>query len=93
MSKKWDRLTKMLLAANPQHLVNWLLPGAIYQGELVREQIAPRAIEADILCIVILNGRKMVLHVEIQRRSTSNMGKRLWEYNEDLYRWDTRLQL
>jgi predicted transposase YdaD len=81
MSKKWDRLTKMLLAANPQHLVNWLLPGAIYKGELVREQIEPRAIEADILCIVVLNGRKMVLHVEIQRRSASNMGKRLWEYN------------
>ena len=81
MSKKWDRLTKMLLAANPQHLVNWLLPGAIYKGELVREQIEPRAIEADFLCIVMLKGRKMVLHVEIQRRSASNMGKRLWEYN------------
>jgi hypothetical protein len=81
MSKQWDRLTKMLLAINPQHLVNWLLPGARYKGERVRELIA-LAVEADILFDVVLpDGQEIVLHVEIQRGGKRNIGRRLWEYN------------
>lgn len=81
MSKQWDRFTKALLAINPQHLVNWLLPGARYKGERVRELIA-LSVEADLLFDVVLpDGQEIVLHVEIQRGGKRNMGKRLWEYN------------
>jgi hypothetical protein len=33
MAKTWDNLMKRMVAANPQHFINWLIPGA----QLVRE--------------------------------------------------------
>ncbi len=80
MPKVWDRLMKMLVEANPQHLINWLVEGARLTDVMSREMTA-RAVEADILYTVTVDGQEMVLHVEFQRRSDSNMGKRLWEYN------------
>ncbi|HZU65659.1 MAG TPA: hypothetical protein VFA09_00150 [Ktedonobacteraceae bacterium] len=37
MAKIWDGLMKMLVGANPQHLVSLLLPGAHFEKELVTE--------------------------------------------------------
>src|SRR5216683_4065223 len=80
MPGPWDDLMKMLVGANPQHFVTWLLEGAEYKSERSTE-LKNRTIEADILYNVTLNGREMVLHIEFQRRRDANMGKRLWEYN------------
>ena len=80
MAKLWDALMKMLVGANPQHLVTLLLPEAKYENELVTE-LQNRTIEADLLYTVTWHGQKMILHAEFQRRRDGNMGKRLWEYN------------
>jgi len=80
MPGPWDDLMKMLVGANPQHFVTWLLEGAEYKGERSTE-LKNRTIEADILYNLTLNGKEMVLHIEFQRRRDGNMGKRLWEYN------------
>lgn len=37
VAKIWDGLMKMLVGANPQHLVSLLLPGAHFEKELVTE--------------------------------------------------------
>jgi predicted transposase YdaD len=82
MAKKWDRLMKMLAGANPQHFVNWVIDNGIqFDAEMARELTA-RAIEADVLFIVVdQDGQKVILHIEFQTRDDPNMGKRVWEYN------------
>ena len=47
--KQWDRSIKMLMQANPQDLVSWLLKGAVYQGELNLELQKEAPISADLL--------------------------------------------
>ena len=80
MAKPWDALMKLLVGANPQHLVSLLLPGAKYENQLVTE-LQNRTIDADLLYKVTWRGKKTILHAEFQRRRDPNMGKRLWEYN------------
>ena len=80
MAKPWDDLMKRLFATSPQQIVQWLIPGAQFVGERSLE-LKNRTIEADILYNILVQGKKMVLHVEFQRRSDRTMGKRLWEYN------------
>lgn len=80
MAKPWDTLMKMLVGASRQDFVSFLLPGARYVGELNTE-LQSRTLEADLLYTVIWKNRDVVLHVEFQRRSDANMGRRLWMYN------------
>jgi hypothetical protein len=80
MSGQWDDLMKLLIGVKPQHFVSWLLVGARFVREISKE-LKSRTIEADILYEVILNGQRMILHIEFQRRRDHAMGKRLWEYN------------
>ena len=80
MAKPWDDLMKRLFASNPQQIVRWLVPGATFISERSIE-LKSRTIEADILYNIVVQGKKMVLHVEFQRRGERKMGKRLWEYN------------
>ena len=80
MAKPWDDLMKRLFATSPQQIVQWLIPGAQFVGERSLE-LKNRTIEADILYNILVQGKKMVLHVEFQRRGDRTMGKRLWEYN------------
>ncbi len=72
MPGPWDDLMKMLVGANPQHFVTWLLEGAEYKGERSTE-LKNRTIEADILYNLTLNGKEMVLHIEFQRRRAYNL--------------------
>ncbi|HET9919299.1 MAG TPA: hypothetical protein VFQ30_05625 [Ktedonobacteraceae bacterium] len=82
MAKKWDHLMKLLAKANPQHLVSFVLPGAVYKGETFTDlEAESRQIEADIMYNVIWYGVETVLHIEFQRRHDEDMGKRVWEYN------------
>jgi predicted transposase YdaD len=79
--KQWDILTKMLMQANPQDLVSWILPNAVYQGELNVELQKKHPIFADLLYTIKWRRKKVVLHVEIQRRRHAKMDRRVWEYN------------
>ncbi len=80
LANQWDDLMKMLVREDPQALVSLLLPGASFQGVMDKE-LKTRTIEADLLYRIIWNRKKVVLHVEFQRRRDKNMGRRLWEYN------------
>jgi len=70
----------MLARANPQALVSLLLPRAKFLGEQDRE-LKARTVEADLLYNVIYKRRKIILHVEFQRRGDKHMARRVWEYN------------
>lgn len=80
MAKPWDDIMKRLFFANPQHFISWLVPGAIVLGER-NVVLKSRTLEVDTLYTIRMNGVAMILHVEFQRRSDVEMGKRLWEYN------------
>ncbi len=80
MPGQWDDLMKILVGANPQHFVSFLLAGARFQHERSQE-LKSRTIVADLLYTVIWKRKRMVLHVEFQRRRDRHMGRRLWEYN------------
>ena len=80
MAKPWDDIMKRLFFANPQHFISWLMPGAILLSER-NVVLKSRTLETDTLYNVRMNGIAMILHVEFQRRSEAEMGKRLWEYN------------
>jgi predicted transposase YdaD len=80
MTKLWDDFLKRMFKANPQHFLNWLAPGAILLDEL-SPVLRTRTLEADMLNTILWHGKKIILHIEFQRRGDKNMGKRLWEYN------------
>src|SRR5947209_52416 len=80
MAHVWDDIMKRLLTANPQHFLDWLIPGAQLKSERTIE-LKSRTLEADKLYNVLVNQLDMIWHVEIQRHSDAQMGRRLWEYN------------
>jgi len=57
-----------------------LLPGAKFQEERDKE-LQARTVEADLLYNVVYKRRKIILHVEFQRRADKRMARRVWEYN------------
>jgi predicted transposase YdaD len=78
--KNWDILIKMLMQANPQDLVSWILPDATFKGVLDGE-LQVDSVFADVLYTIEWKGQQIVLHVEFQRNSHPEMDRRLWEYN------------
>jgi hypothetical protein len=80
VAKQWDRLIKLLMQANPQDLVSWILTGAVYQGEL-NVELQKDPITADLLYTVKWMGQQVVLHVEFQRQGDDEMDRRTWKYN------------
>jgi hypothetical protein len=80
MAKQWDSFMKLLVEANKQDLVSFLLPGAIFEKEL-NSEMQSRVLEADLLYVVTWDGMQVILHVEFQKRRDGDMGKRLWKYN------------
>ena len=66
--KQWDILTKMLMQANPQDLVSWILPNAVYQGELNVELQKKHPVFADLLYTIKCEKEQVVLHVEFHQR-------------------------
>jgi predicted transposase YdaD len=79
--KEWDRIMKMLMQANPQDLVSWVLTDAVYEGELSLELQKEPPILADLLYTIRWRGEPFVLHVEFQRGQDDDMGRRVWKYN------------
>ena len=79
MAGIWDSNLKRLIGDNPEAFVKWLLPEATYVREL--SQHLNRSIDTDILYEVILDGEKIVFHLEFQRNNNANMANRVLEYN------------
>lgn len=80
MAKQWDSFMKLLVEANKQDLVSFLLPGATFEKEL-NSEMQSRVLEADLLYVVNWDGMQVILHVEFQKRRDGDMGRRLWKYN------------
>jgi predicted transposase YdaD len=80
VANEWDRIMKLLMQANPQDLVSWVLTDAIYEGEL-NVELQKYPVRADLLYTVKWKGEEGGLHVEFQRKKDTNMGRRAWEYN------------
>src|SRR6266571_4758951 len=80
MAGKWDSILKQLLRYNPQQFVSWLLKDGLFTAELSVE-IKRRDIYADALYKIKLNGKPMLLEVEIQSTNKKLMPERLLEYN------------
>ncbi|HCI78892.1 MAG TPA: hypothetical protein DHW02_04310 [Ktedonobacter sp.] len=77
---QWDDLLKMLVGANPQDFVTFLLRDARYIGTLDRE-LKVKTQQADLLFNVEREGHEFIIHAEFQRRRDPTMGERLWKYN------------
>ena len=77
---QWDDLLKMLVGANPQDFVTFLLRDARYIGTLDRE-LKVKTQQADLLFNVERAGQEFIIHAEFQRRRDPMMGERLWKYN------------
>ncbi len=80
MPKQWDSLMKTLVNDHPQEFVDWLIEGAQYEVT-VSPELSSRAIHADGLYKVQLQGEPYLVHLEFQTRGETQMARRLWEYN------------
>ena len=78
--KPWDDSMKLLVRQSSQSLVSFLLPNAMFQGNVDRE-LQASSVTADTLFEVTWQEEQVVLHVEFQRHYDKNMGRRLWHYN------------
>jgi predicted transposase YdaD len=79
MAGKWDSNFKHLVEANPEHFIEWLLPGAHYVRELNTH--LNRGIDIDILYEVIFQRIRILVHLEFQRYEDAEIDKRVLEYN------------
>ena len=79
MAGIWDSNLKRLIGDNPEAFVIWLLPGATYIREL--SQHLNRGIDIDILYEIVLDGKRVLFHLEFQRNNNANMANRVLEYN------------
>jgi predicted transposase YdaD len=80
MAGPWDSAGKLLMRLIPQHIVTWLLEGAVYIRTLSPE-LQSRDIFADGLFAVMENGLPALMHIEFQSRSHPIMPQRLLKYN------------
>ncbi len=78
--KPWDKRMKRLFWETPQDYVTWLFPGAQFQDSLSTE-LENETLYADLLFAVILNGIRILLHIEFQYNRDSKMAERVWQYN------------
>ena len=87
---EWDDALKRLFMVEPQDMVSWLMPGAIFvervslELKLTPEQQAlmkMRTRHCDLLYKILIYGMVVLLHIEFQKRARSDMAKRVWEYN------------
>jgi predicted transposase YdaD len=83
-TKPWDDSMKWLVRQNPQSLVSFLLPDAVFTGEVDRELQAP-AVTSDTLYKVTWQEKQVILHVEFQLKRDDDMGRRVWHYNALAY--------
>jgi predicted transposase/invertase (TIGR01784 family) len=85
MAKPWDEPMKKLVDANPQHFVDWLVPGGRFLDfvptELLKTKEQEEPLRADRYLAVELNGQGAIVHLEFQSGPDARMAERLLEYN------------
>jgi hypothetical protein len=59
--KIWDGLMKRLVQANPQDLIAWIFPDAVYEGELNTE-LQKDPVVADLMYVVRRRGKQVGFH-------------------------------
>ena len=79
-TKSWDSTLKRLIHVNPNEFVQWLIPNATYLSEQPSELESLQR-EVDILLQVMMNGQRMLLHIEFQTYNDRDMAERLLLYN------------
>ncbi len=92
----WDLILKLLLRESPQDLLTWVLPGAIFVGwretqfqkrgqgrrrKRVKNTLSAHEIRADSLMEVVYQGRRYLIHVELQSTKDGEIGYRLLGYS------------
>ena len=80
-TKPWDDSMKLLVRQDPQSLVSFLVPGAVFAGMEDRELQAAPSVTSDTLYRITWQEEQVILHVEFQRNPDLAMGRRLWHYN------------
>jgi predicted transposase YdaD len=80
MPKPYDDAMKKLVGGNPQNLVSWILPGAMY-GKQLPFELNVENIYADGLLLATLHGKEFLAHFEFQSSYDGRIGERLLEYN------------
>lgn len=78
---QWDDSMKLLVRQDPQSLVTFLVPDAVFKGMEDRELQAAPTVTSDTLYRVTWQEKQIVLHVEFQLKRDPDMGERLWHYN------------
>jgi predicted transposase YdaD len=76
----YDDTIKTLVGRNPQAIISFVLEGAVYQSDVERE-LKARTVLADSLYYVRWHDEPIVLHIEFQVGSETEMPRRIWEYN------------
>ena len=72
---------KLLVRQDPQALVSFLVPGAVFEGMEDRELQAAPSVTSDTLYRIMWQEKQVILHVEFQVKRDPDMGERLWHYN------------
>lgn len=71
---------KRLFSEAALAFVTWLISGAQFI-QIVATELEDETIFADILAEIRINGQKVLLHIEFQKKRDGDMAKRLWQYN------------
>ena len=77
---EWDDLTKRLIKDYARDFLTFVLPKAQFVDRLPEEVQSLRR-HADGVFLGSMNGRPVIVHIEIQRNNDYTMGKRLVLYN------------
>jgi hypothetical protein len=80
MAEPWEHAIKLLVQKNPQSLVSFIMPGAVFEAEIY-DALCDLSTLPDVLYRVRWKGKQIVLHVEFQRRRYTKLGTRLWKHN------------
>jgi hypothetical protein len=80
MAEPWEHSIKLLVRKNPQSLVSFLLPNAVFEAEIY-DVLCDFSTIPDVLYRVMWKGKQIVLHAEFQRKRYTKMGPRLWKHN------------
>jgi predicted transposase YdaD len=80
VAKPWDNTMKLLIRSNPRAFVRWLIPRARYICER-SSKLEQEALDVDALLEVIIDGQRMLLHIEFQTYNDDTMDERLMRYN------------
>jgi len=85
MAKPWDNGMKRLMTESPQDFLDWLLRGAYFTGKRSQE-FESLTIDADAMQEVIIEGERVLFHLEFQSTPDPDMEQRLLEYSVLAYR-------